>query len=382
MRANSCVAPLVVAPFALCTALALRAAFDDSRMAWVALAAASAGLAVYLGARSRSRRGLSAGLPLSLALLTLLLAVPELGLRSAGFRRVGGVEFGYPSPEDFLELEPDAELFWTLPRGAPGTNSLGFAGSEPAVPKPEGVFRALFLGDSCMWQGHPEEWPALATAELATLRGRPIECTNLSLAGYSTHQGLRVAQRYGATLAPDLVVVGYGWNDHWLARGSTDSDKVIHVAFERVHRASRLLQLVASWASASEGQVLGEPRVSAEKFGANLANLVRSFHQRGLPVMLVTAPSVHDLGVPEYLLKYRFASSAADVVRLHAEYVAITREVARAEGVSLLDLEVELAARADRASLFLADGIHFTEAGRRVIAESFVQAALRLGLVP
>lgn len=351
-------------------------------MAWVALSAAGVGIAVFLGARSRSHRGRSVGIHISLALLTLLLAVPELGLRSAGFRRVGGVEFGYPSPEDFLELEPDAELFWTLPRGAPGTNSLGFAGAEPAVPKPQGSFRALFLGDSCMWQGHPEEWPALATAQLATLRGRTLECTNLSLAGYSTHQGLRVAQRYGAQLTPDLVVVGYGWNDHWLARGSTDSNKVIHVAFERVHRASRLVQLVASWASASEGQVLVQPRVSVAEYRENLARIVESFRQRGVPVVLVTAPSVHDLGVPEYLLKYRFAESAEDVVRLHAEYVAITREVARSEGIPLLDLAAELATRTDRASLFLADGIHFTNVGRRVIAESFVESALRLGLIP
>ena len=382
MRPGTSTALLVAAPFALAAALAARLAFEALAPAWVALVLALSGGAVFLVVRARVTRGAKYGLAVATSTLVALLLVPELGLRSAGFQRISGVEFGYPSPTDFLALEPDPELFWTLPRDVEGTNALGFAGAEPRVPKPAGTWRALFLGDSCLWQGHPEEWPALGVKELSARASRPLECVNLSLAGYSTLQGLRVAERHGLALDPDLVVLCYGWNDHWLARGSVDANKVIHARFERLHRSSRLLQALASFAIDSRERVLDVPRVSPGDYDANLARMVRIFEERGIPVLLVTAPSTHDVRVPEYLLRYRFGNSAAEIVETHARYVQLTREVARREDVPLLDLAAELAARAESEAWFLADGIHFTEAGRRGIAQRFAERVIELELAP
>lgn len=367
----------MAAPFALSTALAFR--LDTAGGGTSLAVAAGFGLAtllVLLGVRARRRGGRSIGPFVALAVLWTLLVVPELGLRSAGFRHVSGIEFGYPSPTDFLELQPDEELFWKMPSDAPGTNSLGFAGPEPRTPKPAGARRVLFLGDSCLYQGHPDAWPELASRALG------LDGVNLSIAGYSTHQGRIVAEQFGSRLEPDFVVVSYGWNDHWLARGTTDSNKRIDARFEELYRASRLLQALRKLRSPGDAPVLDVGRVPPDEYAANLTAIVRHFRGRGVPVMLVTAPTVHDLTVPPYLLKYEFGGSAEQIVAVHERYVELTRAVAKAEGAELLDLAALCRQRPDRVDWFLGDGIHFTELGRAVLAGLFVERARALGWAP
>jgi lysophospholipase L1-like esterase len=361
----------LAAPFALSTLLAFRL---DTGVSPIAVAVfAGLTLLVPLGVRAQRARGRSIGPFVALAVLATLLAVPELGLRSAGFRNVSGIEFGYPSPTDFLELEPDEELFWKMPSDAPGTNSLGFSGPEPRVPKPAGTRRVLFLGDSCLYQGHPEAWPEIAARALG------LDGVNLSIAGYSTHQGRLVAQKHGERLEPDFVVVCYGWNDHWLARGTQDSVKRIDARHERLYRSSRLLQALRKLRAPEEAPVLDVGRVPPEEYVANLAAIVRQFRARNVRVMLVTAPTVHDLTVPPYLLKYNFGTSAEQIVRVHEQYVELTREVASAEGAELFDLAALCRQRPDRIDWFLGDGIHFTEQGRTVLAGLFLARTRELG---
>ena len=160
-----------------------------------------------------------------LALLNALVVLPELALRAAGFRCVSGVQFGYPTPEEFWEFVPDEELFWRLPPGDdPPVNSLGFFGPEPEIPKPAGSARLVVLGDSCTQQGFPQSVPD-HLARILSGSGVPVELVNLSMSGYSSHQGRALAERTVPPLAPDLALVWYGWNDHWQAYGATDREK-------------------------------------------------------------------------------------------------------------------------------------------------------------
>ena len=324
----------------------------------------------------RSDAGRRSGPWLALAVLNLVALVPELALRNADFRYVSGIEFGYPTPTEFVEFAPDRDLFWKLPTGDPLANSFGFFGPEPRTPKPANTWRWLVLGDSCSQQGYPSAWPEFATRALPTSAdARAIDEINFALSGYSSHQGRVLAQRYGAVLAPDLVAVYFGWNDHWLAWGAVDADKHIDERFERIYRASRLLQALRKLADGTRGakaKPLDATRVPIESYRANLSAICAGFRVCGARVVLLTAPSAIDLtGVADYLLTRPFARDAESVTRLHREYNVVVREVAASERALLLDVEREFERRADRAQLFTRDGIHLSDDGKLALAQLF-----------
>jgi lysophospholipase L1-like esterase len=354
-------------------AISARLALWPAAFAFLAVGA----LGAYAVAR-RANAGRGGGPWLSLAVLNVVLAVPELGLRSADFRYVSGVEFGYPTPTEFVAFAPDRDLFWKLPSDDPLANSFGFFGAEPRVPKPANTWRWLVLGDSCSQQGYPNAWPEVATLALHSIaRTREVDEVNFALSGYSSHQGRVLAERYGALLAPDLVAVYFGWNDHWLAWGAVDADKRIDPSFERVYRWSRLLQAARKLADGVRGAratPLDRTRVPIDTYRANLTAICAAFSARGSKVVLLTAPSAIDLtGVADYLLSRPFARDAESVTRLHREYNAVVREVAAANGAMLVDLERDFEHGNDRARLFLADGIHLSDAGKLAVAQRFAE---------
>ncbi len=351
---------------------------DDPQPFTIALALLGAVAAAGLFAPERAGRVL-----LSLGVLILVTVVPELGLRVAGFTHVSSIQFGYPTPEEFWHLVPDEELFWLLPSEDPEVNSLGFLGDEPRIPKPAGTVRILFLGDSCSQQGYPESYPDIV-GHLLRQAGAPVEAVNLSMAGYGSHQGRALAQEHGARLEPDLVVVYYGWNDHWLAYGQIDRNKSGSLRGEKLYRRSRLLQglrrLTSSLGLARAPRALGVPRVPADHYRENLEAIVARFD---VPVILITAPTAHRrLGVPDYLVAKGFASDAGAVLELHQAYNAIVRTVAASSPARLLDLDPEFEASKDLRAMFLEDGIHLTEVGRWRLARRVVDFVTSEELVP
>jgi lysophospholipase L1-like esterase len=324
------------------------------------------------------RRGFPLAWLLGVAAVNLTLLVPELALRAAGVRFESGIQFGYPRPGDLLELEIDDKLFWRLPRSTAGVNSLGFQGREPAVPKPAGTRRVLFLGDSVAQQGYP----GMAELRLNVRRppGPRFDCVTLAMAGYSSYQGRVLADLYGRRLDPDLVVVCFGWNDHWLAYGVPDdqrSARGIPAApggWLRQANRFRLFQALTRAAGVLRGErdgPLEEVRVPADTYRENLTWIRDRFRSAGVPLVFLTAPTSHyRMGVPEYLWERGFVRDAEAAMRLHRQYNGIVREVSRSEGVDLLDLEGEMdaAQRDDLRALFMGDGIHLSPSGLAVVA--------------
>lgn len=314
---------------------------------------------------------------LSAGVLALAVLVPEACLRLAGYERAGGVRFGYPDPQTMTTFQPDELLFWRLKRGGRpdvAGNSRGFPGPDPAIPKPADVYRAVFLGDSCTFQG----FPFVAEAEMRRLSippGLRAEAVSLAVPGYTSLQGRRAAEAYGKELQPDVVFVYFGWNDHWRAYGEIDSRKVLRLprgALAKlaayVTERSRLAQAAGALFAglSSPDEPLAETRVLPEEYRANLTAIAEVFRGGPAPVVLVTAPtSFYRLGVPRRLVADGFAASAEDAIRLHRQYNGIAREVAAATGSLLLDLEAECDAAPDLPSRFLADGVHFSPAGRQ-----------------
>lgn len=378
---------VVAGSFLLSTALALLLLLRSSDLYWAPTVGAC--VAAALGLRALApllqRRGLPIHWLVLVALLNLCLVVPELALRAGKFQFESGVQFGYPRPSHFVRYAPDAELFWRLRTPAPGVNSLGFPGDEFTMAKPAGVFRVLFLGDSVTYQGYP----ALVEGLLErAYPDRAFESIPLAVPGYSSHQGRVLAEKYGRELEPDAVVVYFGWNDHWLAYGSTDAEKRIEVPtgwreqLARAHRTFRILQAtqwLAGQMTGTREERLAEPRVPPGRYRENLEAIRDVFAARDVPVIFITAPtSFYRLGVPDYLVDSGFLTDKNSGLRLHAAYNRIVREHLRGEDSVVLDLDEELSHRSPEnlRALFLDDGIHLTPVGSSGVAERVV-AVLR-----
>jgi len=351
---------------------AVVSALRPEHAAWpLALGCAVALLGCALALRVAGAR--AAGPVLAVASLTLLLW-PELGLRAVGYRNDGAgvLQFGYPRPDQMVELQRDPELFWRLSPELEGVNSQGFAGPEFAVPKRPGVERLVFLGDSCTQQGFPRGVAQMLNSAGANPR---YDAVNLGVVGYTSHQGRIVAERWLAALEADVAVIYFGWNDHWQAYGQSDAERSgASSLMARAVSSSRFAQWLVGLRRPAEAAPLGRPRVPIEAYAANLNSIAERARSAGAQSLFVTAPSAHaEVGVPDYLVERGFASSAEQAVALHRAYNERVRALAREHGWALLDLAARAQTRSDVAELFMRDGIHFTPAGLRWIAQQIAE---------
>ncbi|MEW6110531.1 MAG: GDSL-type esterase/lipase family protein [Thermodesulfobacteriota bacterium] len=327
--------------------------------------------------------GRSTGWLLTIAAFNLVIVAPEMALRAVGFTYESGVQYGKPRDKAWVRLVPDKDLMWTFPPSAPGVNSLGFHDKEIQKPKPDGVYRILFLGDSCTEQGFPDLVELFLNAGNTNPK-RQFESITMAVTGYTSHQGKVMAEKHGAMAEPDLVVVYFGWNDHWQATGAPDADhkglpprswweqsRLNHL---RVFQAIRKMSAAISPHPAD--LPVGELRVSPDQYRKNLLRIGELFSARNVPVIYITAPtSQYRLGVPDVLIERGFVPDKATGVRLHKSYNEIAREAAKRPMSHLLDLETEFERLPHPEELFMKDGIHFTSAGLALVAKRVSEMA-------
>lgn len=159
-------------------------------------------------------------LALTAALLALLVA--ELCVRAlhpAG-PRLGRVQVDAVVRRSLFER--DVELLQRLRPGASAdlyaweqpssvrVNSLGLRGPEPTEP-PRGP-RVLTLGDSftlALQVDEDQTWPVLLQRSLDDAVGQPVEVINGGCDDYGTKQQVRLLERLGPVLKPDLVIVAF-----------------------------------------------------------------------------------------------------------------------------------------------------------------------------
>lgn len=102
-------------------------------------------------------------------------------------------------------------------------NSQGLRGPEYAVPRPDGVFRIVCVGDSfCFGQGVHEHDTITRVLEnrlnqQADALNQPIrfEVINCAVRGYSTRQERILYERYARHYQPQLIVALMVHNDNW-----------------------------------------------------------------------------------------------------------------------------------------------------------------------
>ncbi len=320
-------------------------------------------------------RAIAVNLALSALCVVVLALVIELGLRLTGFTYVlypQEIEFGKPDPKllatGFL---PDDDLFWVTPDYREKLERLRT--ERPSL---------ILMGDSCTHLGRYDQ----ALARLVDERlSTTLRFGNLGVAGWSSYQGRQQLERDVLDLAPAVVTIYYGWNDHWIGFGIEDKN----VAFvKRVFRGrwsgSRLAQLVTKAVVALGARKTAYPnRVSLADFEDNLRSMVKRANERGIRAVLITAATSHRSGEEPEELAARWLRDLSELVPLHDSYTAAVRRVANSEGAALCDPAARFAAlpRSQVEKAFMADGIHLTEEGDRRLGEMIYDCLERQGLL-
>jgi len=308
----------------------------------------------------RPRVSVATGLLMVLGslILTALLVEGAMRLTHFEYHLMPSVQFGWPDPQTLQSAyADDPDLFWVTRDYREKMQTARW--THPAV---------IFMGDSCTEFG---TYPA-RTIELLAAAHAPITTgVHLAAGGWSSEQGLAQLQRDVIPLHPKVVVIYYGWNDHWMALGPTDPD--LHAARRLLWLADhlRIVQLVLKARVGMAMRIAERPnRVPADRYRQNVDQMARLARKAGIIPVFVTAPSNHVAGhEPEYLLR-RHVRRLADVIPLHQHYVQLTRDAARESGGVLCDAAAEFAALPGAHDVyFKADAIHFTPAGDQQLAQ-------------
>lgn len=312
------------------------------------------------------------GLALSMTLMPLLLLEGALAL--AGVPKGEPVfvvkgEGGQATRADGSMVK-DSDVLW---RFAPGkvfngrtVNALGFLDREVSAVKSAGVTRVICMGDSCTAQGSPPYSGRLhALLQEKSPDAHPWEAFNTAVHGYTVLQGLAQFRTRVAALAPDIVTIYFGWNDHWLAeRDDAERLAAVGSAWSTALRNALVQKRMVQWAAGKRSPTKPETklRVPPDVYYAGLTSLVAEIRSAGAQPLVITAPrgrTVHG-----HIANAGHARSVAEANRLHDEYVEITRRAARATNARLLDL----AASFTNTALFSSDGIHLITEGRVEVA--------------
>jgi len=340
--------------------------------------------------KKTSRLMLAAASLLAAAFLVLF---AEVGLRMAGFRFDSTpryMEFNFPRPNELFEIfEPDTDTLWKLKPGVemgPGIepiNSKGFRGPEFSEKKEEGVYRLAALGDSVTFGG-VLNYPRVA----AKCLGDKWEVINAGVPGYTVFQGYKQFRTRVAALKPDIVTIMFGWNDHWLSRGYTDSQQKFAenenlppgAGFLTELRVFQIMKYAVYNSGAASKEIENRVyRVPLDEYRRLLDRLVADVKKSGAKPILITAPSALDNGrVPRYLFENGFverelregeADVAARLKNLHGKYNDAVRDMANIHGAALIDIETSWYRRGTE-GLFRdpsKDIVHPNEEGYRLI---------------
>jgi lysophospholipase L1-like esterase len=308
---------------------------------------------------SASLVSIGAGLLLATFGVVASLAVAEAALRLDGFEfhLMPIVQFGWPDPQTIAaHYADDPDLFWVTRDYREKLQAA--RRTHPDI---------IFMGDSCTEFGtYPARTIAALAAEEAPLRTG----MHLAAGGWSSEQGLVQLQRDIIPLHPKVVVIFFGWNDHWMALGPTDPDLHLARRFLWLADHSRLAQAALKARIGLSARGDHRPsRVPPDQYRRNLDRMAALARNAGIIPILVTAPSNYAAGhEPEYLLR-RHIERLSDVIPLHRQYVQITRAAARESGAVLCDAAAAFAALpGSHDRYFKSDAIHFTPEGDQQLA--------------
>jgi hypothetical protein len=143
------------------------------------------------------------------------------------------------------------ELYGLNPQH-PDVGAQGLRNDTVQVPKPDGLWRLLILGDSVTFGtgvDRQQAYPARLQEALEPRVQRPVEVINAGVPGYTPFNQLQYYRSTGRKLEADMVVVGFCMNDianprlHWDYTGSflpdVPSDAIPNIEYDRRLAARR-----------------------------------------------------------------------------------------------------------------------------------------------
>jgi len=267
----------------------------------------------------------------------------------------------------------------------------------------KGKYRIVCLGDSITFgEGLPytQAYPAVLEALLRQSFAQKglnydIVVINSGMCGHTAVQGLARLERDVLWYRPHIVVLAFGLNDgrlgHWpldpLREREVCGDDSLRGRAELLLRHSHLWQTLRARtrrllrtlrpvdakglpkALASQGEP--RPRVSRRGFQIALERLAASVRGHGATLFLLTTTPTTEA----FNAQWEPARRQRQAV-IYDEYERVIKDVATKSGGRLLDIHAIFAQRspAGLASLVAADGVHLTQAGERLLAESVLQA--------
>jgi len=268
-------------------------------------------------------------------------------------------------------------------------NALGLRGPELEARQP-GETRILFLGDSLTYgQGVADDETVPVALERALRErepGRAWSVVNAGNRAYGTAQELGLLDELGAEIQPDVVLLGWYWNDvserpiaatyeAFLPRGDfafdTNDDLTgwarVRWEVEQLPRASALVMLLHDLTS-SKGKVYA-PEVAEQGFqqlGRLLAHFAEASARLGARPLVVQFPDPHRL-------------LGVEATRGYDERCA---GLARQHGLPLIELLPALQPLfAARGALpILAFDGHYDAEANRVMGEALATQLLALGV--
>lgn len=345
------------------------------------------------------------GIAAALFSIVIFFSAVEIGLRLAGFNSAVKEEtklrllfqMGIPlrpvDPVAFGPYDRDRLLFWKLqPNEFDEVNAKGYRGVMRSYDKPNGVLRLIIIGDSCAYGSMAENkdtYAYLLEAKLNSLHKGTFEVINAGVPGYSSLQGLRYLRNELIKYHPDMVLVGFGFNDLCEAVGKKDSDIALMPSFfitinnklsafkfykllkqvtfrlksifYHISQSKAAITLAENaipldkmadldfWVRAQNQRLAYAPtrRVPPEDFVKNINDIVDIGKKNNFSVILLTLPSIDD----------RFG------------YGPLLRLFSKKYNIPLIDLISEFKNRKANTQPYFIDNNHYNEEGHRLVAE-------------
>jgi lysophospholipase L1-like esterase len=298
-------------------------------------------------------------------------AAGEWFLRAIGFGQLTPqMSFGAQA-ERALErgyFDPDETLFWK-PR--PNRNprfqrEANLVHPDAPIPPRGTRQRLIVIGDSCS-RLVPGGLPYSASIQ-SELGGDQWEVFNASVPGYSSHQGLLWLRSQLLAAEPDVVVLYFGWNDHWRTPGRTDRQ------YEQSMRPGRLRLL-----NLLDRRPDPPPfRVPRDEYRENLRTMIDDVARKGGRVVLVAAPYHFTEKSLQRYVEDAYLLPEDDALAIHRSYLEIVREFSGRDRVSILGADLIFEALGDTPPLLRDDGIHLTRKGHLVMG-TLIAEQLRSG---